>query len=386
VRLSHCDIAILGGGPVGAALALALDGGGHSVLLLETRDERSREHDPRTLALSHGSRLILEACGVWNDVTPAEPIRTIHVSHRGAFGRARLTADEAGLPALGYVVPYPALQRAMLAGLQRTASVTVLPGIRTIDLEIEPDAIRLQLDASRAAGDVLAKLAVIADGSALSQALSPVSIHDYGQSAVVANVAASKPHASTAFERFTPDGPLALLPQGSDYALVWTTAPDAAQQLCALDADAFLARLQGAFGERAGRFTAVQGRAVFPLALRVAEAPARGRTVLLGNAAQTLHPVAGQGLNLGLRDAWELAECVRSPARDPGNREVLASYARRRRRDRAAGIFLTNALVHVFSNDALPLRWLRGCGLTFLDSLPPIKRAFMQQMMFGRPF
>ncbi len=130
----------------------------------------------------------------------------------------------------------------------------------------------------------------------------------------------------------------------------------------------------------------VSARAQFPLALRVAESPTAARTVLLGNAAQTLHPVAGQGLNLGLRDAWELAECIQSHPGDPGRSEVLAAYARRRWRDRAGEILLTDALVRVFSNDHFPLRWLRGCGLTFLDSLPPIKRAFMQQMMFGRPF
>jgi 2-octaprenyl-6-methoxyphenol hydroxylase len=382
---SRCDIAIVGGGPVGSALALALDGTGYSVLVLETRNERAHDDDPRTLALSYGSRLILEACGVWNDIIPAEPIRSIHVSHRGAFGRVRLTAEEAGLPALGYVIPYPALQRAILAGLQRKTSARVLSGVRTVDLKIESDAVRLQLDASGQAGDVLAQLAVIADGGALSQAVSPISIRDYGQSAVVGNVLVSKPRTNTAFERFTPEGPLALLPRGNGYALVWTATPDAARELCALDAAAFLLRLQAAFGERVGRFTAVEARALFPLTLRVAEGPAQARTVLLGNAAQTLHPVAGQGLNLGLRDAWELVECLRSSPRDPGSEAVLATYARRRRRDRAAGIFLTDALVHIFSNDAKPLRWLRGCGLTFLDSLPPVKRAFMRQMMFGRP-
>jgi 2-octaprenyl-6-methoxyphenol hydroxylase len=122
------------------------------------------------------------------------------------------------------------------------------------------------------------------------------------------------------------------------------------------------------------------------LVLRIGQEPAVGRTLLLGNAAQTLHPVAGQGLNLGLRDAWELAECIASHPGDPGRKEVLAAFATRRRRDRAAGILLTNTLVRVFSNDHFPLRWLRGCGLTFLDSLPPVKSAFVKQMMFGRPF
>ena len=202
----------------------------------------------------------------------------------------------------------------------------------------------------------------------------------------MANVLTSRAKGNTVYERFTPEGPLALLPREDGYALVWTVAPERAQQLCALPANAFLTGLQEAFGNRVGRFTGVAGRAAFSLALRVARAPSVGRVILLGNAAQALHPVAGQGLNLGLRDAWELAECIASHPGDPGRKEVLAAFAVRRRGDRAAGILLTDALVRVFSNDHFPLRWLRGCGLTFLDSLPPVKRALMQQMMFGRPF
>jgi 2-octaprenyl-6-methoxyphenol hydroxylase len=227
---------------------------------------------------------------------------------------------------------------------------------------------------------------VIADGGAAAQAMTRVTVHEYGQSAVVANVLASKPHNNRAFERFTPDGPLALLPRERGFALVWTATPDSARQLCSLPANTFLTRLQSAFGGRAGTFTAVEGRAAFPLALRIAEPPVVPRVVLLGNAAQTLHPVAGQGLNLGLRDAWELGECLQAHPGDPGCTRVLAAYSSRRRRDRASGVLLTNALVQVFSNDHLPLRWLRGCGLTLLDSLPPAKRAFMHQMMFGRTF
>ena len=150
--------------------------------------------------------------------------------------------------------------------------------------------------------------------------------------------------------------------------------------------DAFLARLKRAFGDRVGDFSAVDDRTAFPLSLRIAHGPATERTVLLGNAAQTLHPVAGQGLNLGLRDAWELAECIQAHAGDLGRSEVLAAFSARRRRDRASSVVLTDSLVRLFSSERLPLRWLRGCGLTFLDCLPPLKHAFMRQMMFGRPF
>jgi 2-octaprenyl-6-methoxyphenol hydroxylase len=383
---SQHDILIVGGGPVGAALALALESSGLSVLLVDASGAGARDEDPRTLALSYGSRLILERLGVWDDVTPATPIASIHVSHRGAFGRAALSAAEGGLPALGYVVPYAALQRALIAGRQRAAHVTLAAHARATRVEADAESVRVEFEDNGSNRAVRAQLAVIADGGATSQALTRVNVRDYGQSAIAANVLTARPHGNSAFERFTAAGPLALLPREEGYALVWTVSPETARELCALPGKAFLAQLQTAFGGRAGTFTEVSARVHFPLALRVAESPTAARTVLLGNAAQTLHPVAGQGLNLGLRDAWELGECIQSHPGDPGRSEVLAAYARRRWRDRAGEILLTDTLVRVFSNNHFPLRWLRGCGLTFLDSLPPIKRAFMQQMMFGRPF
>jgi 2-octaprenyl-6-methoxyphenol hydroxylase len=383
---SEHDVVIVGGGPVGAALALALADAKRSVLLVEARDEPVREDDPRPLALSFGSRLILERLGVWSQIVSATAIHAIHVSHRGAFGRAVLTAAEAEVPALGYVLSHTALQRALSTSLQQISNVTLLMGSRAASVEATTESVYVQFEHRSGSGQrtARARLAVIADGGATSRGLTRVQVREYGQSALVANVQGSKPHQNWAFERFTPDGPLALLPHDAGFAVVWMSAPESARLLCALPAPMFLEHLQSAFGERAGTFTAVEGRAVFPLALRIAEPPATTRTLLLGNAAQTLHPVAAQGLNLGLRDAWELAEDIHRRPEDPGSRQVLTGYANRRRRDRASGVMVTDGLVRVFSNNRLPLRWLRGCGLTLVDSLPPVKRAFMQQMMFGR--
>ena len=381
---SEHDVVIMGGGPVGAALALALADSKRSVLLVEARDGPVREDDPRSFALSFGSRLILERLGVWSQIAPATPIEAIHVSHRGAFGRAVLAAAEARLPALGYVVPHAALQRGLSAGLQSALNVTRLLGFHATKVEATAEAVCARFEHGSMQHAAHARLAVIADGGATSHGLTRSQVHEYGQSALVANVLASNPHRNWAFERFTPDGPMALLPRDAGFALVWTSAPEWARQLCSLPTGIFLRHLQSAFGERAGTFTAVEGRASFPLALRVAQPPTVARTLLLGNAAQTLHPVAGQGLNLGLRDAWELAEDIQLRPGDPGSRQVLTAYASRRRRDRASSVLVTDALVRVFSNHRLSLRWLRGCGLTLLDSLPPAKRAFMQQMMFGR--
>jgi len=381
--VSH-EVLIVGGGPVGAALALALADGGRSVLLADARDEGLGDNDPRSLALSFGSRLILERLGVWGEIVPATPIETIHVSHRGAFGSAILASRDVGVPALGYVVPYASVRRALRIGLERTSNATLLAGLRAVDVQVNSASVCVRFEDGAQQRTERSKLLAIADGgTATTQSRT---IRDYRQSAVVANVLTSTPHHSRAFERFTSTGPLALLPRERGYALVWTTTPEHATELCSLPVDAFLARLKRAFGDRVGDFTAVDDRTTFPLSLRIAHRPVTERRVLLGNAAQTLHPVAGQGFNLGLRDAWELAECIQAHPGDPGGSDVLAAFSARRRRDRASSVALTDSLVRLFSSELLPRRWLRGCGLTFLDCLPPLKHAFMRQMMFGRPF
>jgi 2-octaprenyl-6-methoxyphenol hydroxylase len=208
-----------------------------------------------------------------------------------------------------------------------------------------------------------------------------VRIVDYGQSAVSARVKTDVFHGHTAYERFTPEGPLALLPYGDGYAVVWTLAPERAQWMCDATPAVFLAELQGRFGERAGRFTAVSARAAHRVELRVAEHTASGRAALIGNSAQALHPVAGQGFNLGLRDAWELAREIRE--RGPADETLLRAYGARRRIDRTGAVAFTHALVNVFSNDWLPLGLARGAALTLLDSLPPAKDFVVRRMVFG---
>ncbi len=375
---------VIGGGPVGAALALALRGSGLAVAVLEARDDPAAAADPRALALSRGSRLVLERLGVWSRV-PATAIRRINVSSRGAFGRAVLTAEECGVPELGCVVGYRDLYRALHEALGASGAA-YLTGAEVTDVDCGAEAGRVAFRRGAEAQEATARLVVLADGGRLAQAVRGVerSERDYGQWAVVAEVRADRAHANTAYERFTAAGPVALLPQGEAYALVWTARPEEARELQALDDAAFLERLQEHFGKRAGRFMAAGPRAGFPLALREAEARGVPRLALLGNAAHTLHPVAGQGFNLGLRDAWELSELLlRRRGADPGSGALLEEFRARRRLDTEGGILFTDSLVRVFSNDLPLLAAARGAALTALDLVPGAKRFLARRMMFG---
>jgi len=381
VEQPDCDVLIVGGGPVGLALALALRGSGLSAGLVEARTAQSVQADPRPIALSHGSRLILERLGAWEQLEPATPIRRIHVSQRGGFGRVELDCTQAGLPALGYVVDYGRLAASLTAVFDRdvscrrfSASVT---GIENAEL-----ATTAVLETPSGRVRASARLLAVADGGMLQ--LAPARARAYRQAAVTARVTTGLPQQGIAYERFTPAGPLALLPFEEGYALVWTTTPEEARNLCELPEEVFLERLQQVFGQRVGAFRGAIGRASYPLALRVAERSARPRAVALGNAAQTLHPVAGQGLNLGLRDAWELAATIRNAERgEIGTPRQLQAYHARRRIDRGGGIWFTDTLVRLFSNDIAPLRFARGLGLAALGAVPPARDFVLRRMTFG---
>ena len=381
------DVVIVGGGPIGAALAIALQGSGLTVLVLEARPDAGASSDMRTLAMSYGSRLILEALGIWSQIGPVTPINSIHVSQRGGLGRTLLSADQAGLPALGYVVRYARLQQAFgeAIGSEHTA---LMSGAEVVGMDCADEAVSIEYRFRGNEHSAVARLLVVADGGASPglRAGAVVNVREYGQDAVVGLVETSRPHGLKAYERFAPDGPIALLPFESRFALVWTATPEAATGLMEFPAAGFLDRLQRHFGDRAGRFISIEGRARFPLILRYAVDPVLPRAVMLGNAAQSLHPIAGQGFNLGLRDAWELSELLLlHGVRDPGSAECLSSYRATRRPDRLRGIALTHSLVKIFSNDFAPLRAARGAALAMLDLVPPAKRAFMQRMIFGAP-
>ena len=381
------DVVVVGAGPVGATLALALAAGEIDVVALDARAAGTIARADRSLALSHGSRLVFERLGIWSEVAAVQdavtPITAIDISQRGGFGGARLTSEEQHVPALGYVVSYRALQAALDAALNR-AGVRVEHGVTAERIAMTPAY--ASVEASRADENLAwtCRLAAVADGGGELVAGVRRQRHDYGQVALVARVWMREPHAGVAFERFTPDGPMALLPENDHYGLVWTTTPERGRELVALPEAEFLAVLRLRFGMRAGHFERVADRRTFALSLDVAERVVDQRSVLLGNAAQSLHPVAGQGFNLGVRDAWELAQELLAIARDQiGAVPCMQAYARRRRPDRLAGIGFTHGLLGIFGSDSALLRWPRGLALTMLDVLPPVKRSFTRAMLFG---
>ncbi|PXW85419.1 2-octaprenyl-6-methoxyphenol hydroxylase [Nitrosomonas sp. Nm84] len=381
------DIIIIGGGPVGMALALALHDTGISSFLLEARGLPEKIEDPRPLALSHGSHLILHRLGVWNNLTQNTPITTIHISNRGNFGQTILTSHDAGVPTLGFVVNYHDLFRSMHKKL--TASkANYIAGAAVTRLETHESSGTVYFDYQGKEESVAAKLLVLADGGHLAKQLPDITYqtHDYQQWAVVANVKAEKKQTGIAYERFTIDGPVALLPHQEDFSLVWTVSPETAKEITALNDEAFLTRLHQHFGDRLGKFIAAGKRSAFPLTLKYATPITTQRIALIGNAAQTLHPVAGQGFNLGLRDAYELANEIittKNTRNEVGTSTMLSKYRQSRQMDSSAGRIFTDSLVKLFSNESKMLRQACGLGLSTLDCMPPFKRFVARRMIFG---
>ncbi|HEX4242477.1 MAG TPA: 2-octaprenyl-6-methoxyphenyl hydroxylase [Steroidobacteraceae bacterium] len=397
-----CDVAIVGGGMVGASLAVALAPLDVDVALVEAVPPGSAAQpsfDERTTALSNGSRRILETLGIWSEIeASATAIRKIHVSDQGRFGFARIDAAEQGLAAMGYVVPNRALGAALWRRLEAVARLrSFCPG-RVSRVSPAPEGVSLEVNdgggggAASAAADsgcasvaatLTAKLVVAADGiqSAVREAFGvKAGSHDYGQSALITTVLPQRFHNHVAYERFTPSGPLALLPlEGGRCALVLTLDHAAADAAMEWSDAQFLAEVQRRFGFRLGRFLQAGRRAKYPLSLSRAERTSQGRCAIVGNAAQALHPVAGMGFNLGLRDVACLAEIIadrrRDPDFDPGAPDTLASYDAWRARDRGGVIAFTDTLVRAFSSPLGLVGRARNLGLLAFDLLPPAKSA-----------
>lgn len=381
------SLAIVGGGPVGMALALALER--HvprsvALSLFEVKARADVAKDARTLALSHGSRLILERLGVDFDAIGATAITSIHVSQRGAFGRTLLSAQESGVPALGYTVSYAQLAAALQRRIE-AAPIDYLTATKVTALREEAELVDMELESASGAGRSRAQIVAVADGGRGIAGVTAGAARerDYGQWALSAQVSTEVPHGGRAYERFTDHGPMALLPVGERMALVWCDSAERTQARLELAEDAFLRALHEQFGDRAGAFFGLGTRTAFALKLRYSANNLSGRrVVLVGNAAQTLHPVAGQGFNLGLRDAWQLSELLRTAAVLQWV-EALAKFRAARAWDRRIGIGFTDVLIRTFSTANPVLGLSRSIGLAALDALPPARRALARSMIFG---
>jgi 2-octaprenyl-6-methoxyphenol hydroxylase len=371
------DIAICGAGPVGLALAALLVRRGtapNRITLFDAKTIDQVARDPRSIALAYGSKQILDQIGAWPST--ADPVHQIHVSRRGHFGRTLIDRSEFNVPALGYVARYGPLVTSLANAVDALDVTTIRPAEMTSCTE-RADAVDLQFSDGR---KFTTKIAVQAEGGVFSEQ-TPRALHrDYDQIAIVAHVRTSAPVVHRAFERFTDEGPLALLPQEGGYALVWCARPASIEELIGLPDVAFLAALEHAFGSRLGRFISVSQRNTFPLGLNARPATS-ARMVAVGNAAQTLHPVGGQGLNLGLRDAAVLAQLLAQDA----SPMMLRRFAQSRDSDRDLTIRLTDTMARLFASapGGAFLQGVLGLSLGLVDVITPARHLLAEHMMFG---
>lgn len=390
---ADCDVLIAGGGMVGASLAVALAGLPVRVTLVEAIPAGAPgqpSFDARTTALSRSSQHILATLGIWPSVqADAAPIRRIHVSERGRFGTTLIDGEEEGGEPLGYVLENRLMGAALWRAMEASPNVTLRSPASVAAVTRTDDGLAVTVEAGGARTVLGTRLLVVADGarSPLRASLGIAArIRPYEQVAIVGNVAASgggRPgdQGSIAYERFTPEGPLALLPAGPGrYVFVLTRRATVAEAVARLPDAAFLDLLQREFGHRLGRFERVGTRGSYPLELVEADAVTGARVAVVGNAAHGLHPVAGQGYNLGLRDAASLAEVIADAAgADPGSSELLARYADWRRPDQRKVVAFTDGLIRLFDRSGLGP--LRGLGLLLFDTTPGAKRLLARQTM-----
>lgn len=385
------DVLIVGGGLAGNCLGLALKDSGLNIGIIEAQTRQQLHDSPagdRALALARGTVTQLEALGIWQGIKQAAtPIKNIHVSDRGHFGKTRLSAQKEQVSALGYVITAREIE-AHAAHLVEQAGIAQLCPARVAGLMSAENDIGISLKYREESVTLTTKLVVGADGGNSSvRKLLDIGQHitEYGQTALVTTVNCALPHHNTAFERFTRSGPLALLPVGRQQcAVVWTRTHEEAELLRQASDAEFIEQLQQCFGFRLGELSLAAPRRAFPLTLVRAEAVVSGRAVIIGNAVHQLHPVAGQGFNLGLRDVTLLAEMLieqHEAGKDIGDHEFLTRYAQARQKDLDKVVGFTHSLVRIFSNDWIPMAAARNIGLTMLDFIPAGKTVLTKHAM-----
>jgi 2-octaprenyl-6-methoxyphenol hydroxylase len=391
-KTGNYDIVIAGGGMIGTSLALALAPLGLSVAVVEAiarRDDQQPSFDDRSTALSRSTQRMFEAMGLWDDVVAAStPIASIHVSDKGRFGFSHINAEEQGVEALGYVVINRVLGEVLQSTLSAAENIDVYCPARIESIELGPEQASATLSSDDGDQTLTSRLLVAADGanSAVREMMGiSVQQREYGQRAVIGNLLPEKSLQHRAFERFTPQGPLAILPIADDRAgFVWTVDEHDADRVMALDDDEFLAEIQEEFGYRLGRFSRVGTRASYPLILSKAVRLTATRSVLIGNSAHGLHPVSAQGFNLGMRDVAALCDCIVDATQkgsDPGDAQVLERYAAWRRSDQKKLVHFTDNLVRLFGSSRPGLRTLRNIGMIGFDLIPGVRSNFAKHTM-----
>ncbi|NOT15846.1 MAG: 2-octaprenyl-6-methoxyphenyl hydroxylase [Methylotenera sp.] len=382
------NIIIVGGGPVGMVLALLLAKKNIASTVLEARKQGAANQDTRALALSYGTKRIFDGLGIWQAVaSQATAIHTIHVSQKGSLGRSLLKAQDYNQEALGYVLSYGALCTALNAAMAGFSCINVIDEAQAE--AITHDAVAATVRYQRNGESVLLSsvLVVLADGGRSLEEVAGLKrdTKEYGHDALISKVRAELPHSNIAYERFTAQGPMALLPNGEhDFSLVWTGKKEAIAPLLALSDEEFLAQFHAQFGDRVGRFLSVEKRMTFPLKLSKLQESDMQHLVVIGNAAQTMHPVAGQGFNVGIRDAQVLAVHIASASSPLGSAQMLGNYRNERRADTKNGLLFTDFLVNIFSNDILGLAAIRSASLGLFDVLKPAKKILVSKMSFGK--
>lgn len=386
------DIVIAGGGMIGTSLALALAPLGLRIAVVEavSREQRSQpSFDDRSTALSRSTQRMFEAMGLWDEVVAAStPIKSIHVSDKGRFGFSHIDAKEQGVSALGYVVINRVLGEVLQSRLEHADGVDLLCPARIQGIELGPEQAYATLETSDGEEKLECRLLVAADGANSSvRDMMGISAQrrEYGQCAIVGNLLTEIPPGHRAFERFTPQGPLAILPLAEERAaFVWTVSKDDAARVVALGDEEFLAEIQEQFGLRLGKFSCVGTRVAYPLILSKAVRLTATRSVLIGNSAHGLHPVSAQGFNLGMRDVAALCDCIADEmpaALDVGLAHVLERYKNWRRSDQKKLVYFTDSLVRLFGSTRPGMRTLRNLGMIGFDLIPGVRSLFARHTM-----
>jgi len=386
------DVLIIGGGMVGASMACALAALPLKIAIVEAfpfKANNQPSYDARSIALAYGSKRIFESLGLWDDLqADATAIKNIHISNQGQCGVTRLDATSERLPALGYVIENRNLGNALLKKLETFDNVDLICPAKLNNLQITEAYADVEIQQGEKTINLRCKLVIGADGgnSKVRQLIDiDSSVKDYHQTAVISNVTPGKSHNNTAYERFTPQGPIAVLPMSDNRcSLVLTVNNESLDQVLAMDDETFLTHLESRFGFRTGGFSKTSARHAYPLNLMKINQHYKNRAVIIGNAAHTLHPIAGQGFNLGIRDVSVLSQVIADAVKnntDIGDASVLKNYEQQRKLDQKKVAFITDNLANIFSNDFFPLTKLRSKGLALADILPPAKHFIAKEAM-----